>query len=123
MQTEWHLEPYLTVSGKSPVDDFIDSLSGKDKRKVSFSLMLLQQMGTQLRMPHARSLQGYSGLFELRCQHGSNIQRILYVHQIGKTFLLLHGFTKKTQKTPISDINLALERFKDYQHRKGSNNG
>ncbi len=44
------------------------------------------------------------GIFELRAQQGSDITRVLYFFQIGNKAYLTNGFTKKTQKTPPSEI-------------------
>jgi len=39
------------------------------------------------------------------------------VAKIGQVFLLLHGFSKKKQKTPRKEIKIALERLKEYRKR------
>ena len=38
-----------------------------------------------------------------------------------RRFILLHGFIKKTEKTPLSDIELAEKRMYDFLQRKGGN--
>lgn len=50
-----------------------------------------------------------NGLFEVRTNLGNRIARVLFCIA-GGHMVLLHGFIKKTQKTPQSDLNLALER-------------
>jgi len=44
--------------------------------------------------------------------------RVLYLASVGKSFLILHGFLKKSQKTPTKEINIALNRLKEYKARK-----
>ncbi|AYM01769.1 type II toxin-antitoxin system RelE/ParE family toxin [Levilactobacillus brevis] len=47
-------------------------------------------------------------LYELRSKTSSNIQRALYFHVTGSRYIITHGFTKKTQKTPAAEIKHAL---------------
>ncbi len=54
-------------------------------------------------------------LFELRSGIGGNIQRALYFHWLGSKFIITHGFTKKTQKTPIQEIAKAIEIRKEFE--------
>jgi len=50
-----------------------------------------------------------SGLWEVRSRLGDRIARVLFCVE-GQTMVLLHGFMKKTQKTPKHDLDLALKR-------------
>lgn len=59
-----------------------------------------------------------SNLYELRSQVGKNIQRAIYFQKIDNQYLITHGFTKKSQKTPVREINRAI-RIKDNYERKG----
>lgn len=56
-------------------------------------------------------------IFELRTKHGSNIVRCLYFYRKGKVIIVTNSFIKKTQKTPKSEIELALERKADYEKK------
>lgn len=58
------------------------------------------------------------GIFELRTT-GSNIQRGLYFHIEGPHYVITHGFTKKTQKTPVSEISHAKELRNEYYDNLG----
>jgi len=49
------------------------------------------------------------GLFEIRTHLGNRIARVLFCIEDGR-LVLLHGFIKKSQKTPQADLDLALER-------------
>ena len=66
-------------------------------------------------MPLCRSLSGYRGLWEVRSKlTHDKIARILFFIN-GSKMVLLHGFIKKSQKTPESDLSLAMKRKKDYE--------
>jgi phage-related protein len=52
-----------------------------------------------------------AGLFEVRTSWNGNIYRVLFCFS-GTTIVLLHGFQKKSQKTPKSDLDLARRRMK-----------
>ena len=67
--------------------------------------------GPDLGMPHTRAMG--EGLFELRLKAAEGIARILYCTLIGKRIMILHQFTKKTQKTPPRELVLARRRMKE----------
>lgn len=69
--------------------------------------------GLSTALPHLKKLTG-SPLWEIRILGQDNI-RILYVTIHQDSILLLHGFIKKTQKTPNREINTALKRLHEYQ--------
>ena len=50
---------------------------------------------------------------------GNNITRVLYFFYYGGRIILTHGFTKKTQKTPRAEIEVARKRAEDYKNRYG----
>ena len=68
-----------------------------------------------LRKPYSEYLE--DGIFELRTKQSSNITRILYFFVIGNKAVLTNGFTKKSQKTPKKEIELAKKYRKDYERR------
>jgi phage-related protein len=65
--------------------------------------------------PHVKHLGG--GLFELRVPFGSQAHRLLFF-QDSKRIVLVHGFTKKSGKTPKKELQTALRRMRDYQQRR-----
>ncbi len=76
---------------------------GKDIQKVEF--------GWPLGRPHCAPLG--LGLWEVRSDLGSNkIARVIFCIGDGH-MILLHGFIKKTQKTPLAEINVALKRKRE----------
>jgi len=112
---KWKIDYYDVPSGKKPVEEFIQNLSEKPRSRVYNTLELLAELGVNLGLPHAKKVTGTS-LWELRIL-GENSLRFFYVAKIGQVFLLLHGFSKKKQKTPRKEIKIALERLKEYRKR------
>jgi len=111
----WSVIFYETARGEKPVEEFIQSLDVKAKDKVARTLDHLEEFGTHLGPPHMKKLSGTS-LWELRIL-GSDSIRIFYVTFTQKTFLLLHGFKKKKQKTPRKEIKIAENRLTETSAR------
>ena len=78
---------------------------------------LLETHGTNLREPFVRHIE--DGIWELRARAPDGIYRVLYFHWFGHTFGLLHGFTKKTQRTPRTEIDIARRRRATWLARPG----
>ncbi len=108
------MEFYVTLAGRCPVREYLDSLDGREARRVVNDLRLLAEFGLGLGLPHVRPLG--QKLWELRTQ-GQRQHRVLYVAITGQRFLLLHAFTKKTAKTPRQEIEVALARLAEYEGR------
>lgn len=118
MTIVWTIEYYELKSGRCPVEEFIDSLDAKSRAAVARTLDLLEKFGIALRMSFARHLE--KQLWELRIRHGRNRYRIIYFLASGRTFILLHGFTKKTGPVPRADMEIAEHRRDDYLSRRGT---
>ena len=101
---------YRTVSGGDPVRDWLRSLPDDDRRTIGFDLATVQ-VGWPVGMPLCRSLGG--GLWEVRSALPSRrtARILLFVHE-GRLGVV-HGFIKRTQKTPPDDIELARKRMKE----------
>ena len=106
---------YKFEDGSNPIDPYLDALDAKMRAKVLRAIGLLEEFGTGLRLPHSEHLE--DGIFELRVKLGSNIERVLYFFFAGNKAILTNGFTKKQQKTPREEIQLAKERRSDYRRR------
>lgn len=115
MGEPWKIELYKTANNKSPIDDFVYSLDVKIQNKIIGIFSLLKEFGINLGMPHSKKVTG-TPLWELRTLGGNNI-RVFYVASKGNTFLLLHGFQKKKQKTDKKEIKIAVDRLIDYKSR------
>ena len=118
---KWNIELYKDTSGNIPVFDFIKSLPAKHQAKVYREIDLLESFGINLSFPHTSKLEGdkYKKLWELRIKSGSDISRIFYFTYINNTFILLHGFVKKSNKTPIRELDKAISYMNDYLERSG----
>jgi phage-related protein len=116
---EWQVEYYKKENGNIPVLDYLLSLDAKIRAKVFSEIELLEKHGLNLREPYVKPIKGikYKGLFELRIKFASIISRIFYFVYRQKNFVLLHGFTKKTKKTPQKEIERALRYKDDYERR------
>lgn len=113
----WHIEFYITESGDEPARRFLDELDSARKAKVARDLELLQAQGNLARYPLSSKIKGSKGLFELRSRLDDNICRIFYFFFIQQRIVLLSGFTKKSQKTPPSEIERAMKYKADYERR------
>lgn len=116
---QWQIEYYKTIEGKSPVKEFIYSLSPESKAKYIFIADLLEEYGIVVKEPYVKPITGHRKLFEIRIKDKANIHRILYFAFTGKKFVLLHGFTKKTEKTPGREIKIAVKRMEEFLSRRG----
>ncbi|WP_245573129.1 type II toxin-antitoxin system RelE/ParE family toxin [Jeotgalicoccus psychrophilus] len=57
-------------------------------------------------------------LYEIRCQFSNNIQRAVYFHMEDNQYVMTHGFTKKTQRTPPNEIKKAKRLRRRYLGRE-----
>ena len=94
------------------------SVKSKDARiqfkQITMCIELLKEKGNNLPAIIAKHL--FDKIWELR--PGKN--RVLYFFHKDDTFVLLHMFRKKTQKTPKSEIEKAIKEANDYLLRKGN---
>ena len=101
---------FQSGSGAEPVRDWLRELD-EDDRKVIGEDIATVEFGWPVGMPLARSLG--DGLWEVRCSLPSRREaRIIFAVVAGR-MVLLHGFIKKTQKTPKSDLDIARKRLKE----------
>lgn len=115
MHSNFDVDFYRKSDDSCPIEDFLDSLDTKMQAKLLRLIMLLEQNGNELREPYSKALS--DGIFELRTKQGSNITRILYFFVVGRKIILTNGFTKKSMKTPQSEIDLAKRYRTEYLHR------
>ena len=77
-------------------------------RYLQYVVTMLEE-GANLGMPHTRAMG--DGLFELRVKGKEGIARVFYCTQVGRRIIVLHSFVKKTQKTPIKELEIARKRM------------
>jgi phage-related protein len=101
---------YRTSTGVEPVRDWLRGLPDDDRRKIGIDLATVQ-VGWPVGMPLCRSLGG--GLWEMRSSLPSRrIARIVFFVHEGRIGVV-HGFIKKTPKTPPDEIEMARKRMKE----------
>ncbi len=117
---KWQVEYYKKENGDIPVLDYLLSLDAKIRAKAFSEIELLEKHGSRLREPYVKPIKGakYKDIFELRVKFASGISRIFYFTYHKKIFVLLHGFTKKTEKTPQRELERALRFKEDYERRR-----
>jgi len=111
----WNIIFYVKEDGISPVQEFLNKLPEKHHAKALRDIDVLEKYGTALTEPHVKHIKGK--LWELRIKSVSDISRIFYFVHVGNSIILLHGFVKKTQKTPNREIETANEYLEDYLRR------
>ena len=116
-QADWTIAFYLEVDGSSPVEEFLDSLDVKTQARFVWSIEQLRIRNVAAREPLVKKLEGK--LWELREESRTDIYRVLYCFVSGRRIVLLHGFQKKTQKTPRGEIAIARRRLEQLIEREG----
>lgn len=114
---DWIVDYYKDAHGNEPVMDFLNLLSLSAKAKVIRLIETLTERGVLLKEPFTRQIRGK--IRELRIKDVQGNVRILYFTHTGKRFILLHGFIKKTDKTPEREIETAEKRMNDHIKRHG----
>jgi phage-related protein len=111
---------YRTEAGHAPIEEFLDSLTGKQAQKVVWVLQLIEELDIVPRQ-YFKKLVDTAEIWEVRVQFGGNIFRLLGFFADATTLILTNGFAKKTQKTPLQEITLAEQRRRDYLARRRHN--
>lgn len=109
---------YETESGNIPLKIFLCDLAKKHKEieiaQIRLYISRLEEHGLEVNKVYPKTIKHIKEkIYELR--PGSN--RVLFFYYDGDGFVLLHGFTKKTQKTPKKEIDKADSEYKDYIRR------
>ncbi|HJN95930.1 MAG TPA: type II toxin-antitoxin system RelE/ParE family toxin [Gammaproteobacteria bacterium] len=106
----WNIEyPYTDV------EEFLSNLAPGLLARYHRLSELLIEFGAYLGMPHTKAL--CRGLFELRIKGKEGIVRIFYCTLVRKRIVMLHVFTKKTQKTPLKELQKAERRYREVVRR------
>ena len=113
---------YKRRNGHTEFEEFYQSLPRKDREKLYATLQAIRRQGIMIaiRMEWVKKLD--KNLYEIRSIVGSNIQRACYFHVEGNQYIITHGFTKKTQKTPAREIKHAKEIRAEYFADKENDN-
>ena len=111
---------YRTRTGRSPVDEFLRSLSAKQRGKIGWVVDIVRK-AEQVPSEYLKKLGGTDGLWEIRASFGGDAFRLLSFFEGSSVVVVLTGFAKKTEDTPLLEIELAHQRRRDYLGRKGAN--
>ncbi len=116
-EEEWASEFYVEEDGTVPVEAFLNQLDVKTLARFRWSMEQLRLRNVLAREPLVRHLE--DDLWELREESSTNIYRIIYFFFTGRRIVSLHGFQKKTQKTPAREVATARKRAIAFQAREG----
>ncbi len=114
-------QKYRTITFyKDYFQTFFEKQNKKVKAKIVWTFELLEDLQ---RVPetYLKHIENTDGLYEIRIQSGSNIFRIFCFFDKGQIVVLANGFQKKTQRTPISEIELALKIKEEYEAERFTN--
>lgn len=102
---------FQSENGNMPVRDWLLSLTEDDRKAIGDDIRTAE-FGWPVGMPLCRALKGRKGLWEIRSNLSSGrIARVLFCTHDG-AIVLLHGFIKKTQKTPERELDAAERRMR-----------
>lgn len=99
---------WCAASGNEPVRDWLRELPAEARKVIGEDLKTVQ-LGWPLGMPLVRKLE--ADLWEVRIHIPDGIARVLFTTASG-AMVLLHGFVKKSQKTPSNELDTARRRLR-----------
>lgn len=103
---------YRTGGGAEPVREWLRSLDREDCKIIGEDIKTVE-FGWPVGMPVCRPITSHKGLWEVRSAlPKGRIARVLFCIADSQ-MVLLHGFIKKSQKTPKPDRDLAVRRKKE----------
>jgi phage-related protein len=108
---------YRTKTGHCPIEEFLETLDGKQAQKVVWVLRLIGELDF-VPSQYLKKLVDTEGLWEVRAQHGGDTFRLIGFLDGSQRLVLTSGFAKKTQTTPRQEIALAERRKQDYLSRR-----
>jgi phage-related protein len=104
-------------SGECPIEKFLDALSAKQAKKITWVLQLVETLEI-VPIQYFKKLGGTDDIWEVRVDFGGDTFRLIGFFDKGDLVILTNGFAKKSQKIPTSEISLAEQRKTDYQSRR-----
>lgn len=114
-QRAWEVTFYETAKGERPAETWLRGQPVKAQARFARIFDLLEEHGTNVREPYVSHVRGK--IWEVRIEHDRVQRRLLYFSAPERKFVVLHGFVKKTQKTPPKEIEVAEQRMRDYMTR------
>lgn len=105
------VEFFATESGAEPVRDWLLAMASEDRKKIGEDIRTVE-FGWPIGMPVSRPLG--KGLYEVRTTLKDRIARVFFTID-AEAMVLLHGFIKKSQATPDSELALARSRLQQWR--------
>ena len=106
---------YTRPNGHNEFEEFYNSLPIKDRNKLRATIDMIEEAGIQVAIQLEWIKKLDYQIYEIRSKVSSNIQRALYFHIKNNQYIITHGFTKKTQKTPIKEIIKAKQIKQEFE--------
>ena len=105
--------PWTVETLNETVDAELTALPADMRARLTRIAELIEAVGLpSVKEPHVRHIRG--PLWEIRLKGKAGIARALYVAANGQRVVILRAFVKKTEKTPAGEIELAIQRAKEF---------
>jgi len=109
---------YMTDQGRIPVKEWLKKLTPADRKTIGDDMRTVE-LGWPIGMPLVRKID--TGLWEVRSDlSNSRISGVLFMVSGQMMILLLHGFIKKSPKTPLNDLRTAKQRMAHFEKEKSN---
>ena len=105
------------ITYKNYFEDFFNTQTIRVKEKILWTIELIEDIEI-VPTKFLKCIRNTNGLYEIRVKVGSNIFRIFCFFDNEQLVLLINSFQKKSQKTPKSQINKAIEIKEEYERSK-----
>ncbi len=112
----WAVVFYETARGNRPTELWLAQQDTKVQARFARIFDLLEEHGTGVHEPYVAHLR--DKLWEARLEHQRVQYRLLYFPAPHWLFVMLHGFVKKTQRTPSREMDVPEQRMRDYLERR-----
>ncbi|MBP5488481.1 MAG: type II toxin-antitoxin system RelE/ParE family toxin [Bacteroidales bacterium] len=97
--------------------EFRKTLDRETLKKI-YQVLTFIMMIEEVPVKYLKAVKGRKGLFEIRVEQGNNIYRVFCCFDEGNLVILFNGFQKKTQKTPVEQLDRAEALMKKYYEQK-----
>ena len=115
-------EFYTRPNGHNEFLEFYNTLPYKDRRKLMATIEIIEKKGMIIAFQLELVKKLDYEIYEIRSKISTRIQRVLYFHKDSNKYIVTHGFTKKTQKTPVREIQHAKTIKAEYEEEQYANN-
>lgn len=103
------------IAFRSYYVDFMNTLTKVEQNKVRKALLILEN---EEKIPYHYIKFIRDGIYELRVNYGNNEFRLFFIYDGNTIVVLFNCFKKKTQKTPLNEIEKAIRLKKEYYEQK-----